>query len=117
MTDEGLERFEDYAIRVTIPSTHALSFVVKVIRGDAIPSGEWLYEIDGAMSSAETTFDFAAGETFLSGDVKCDGCSNWDFHTEETMSHFCGREQATGVGRLLGHLYQITEERLETWMK
>lgn len=117
---EGLERFEDYAISVDTSGTRHIAFTVKVILGETIlpePSGLWLYVIEGADSTADTTTDFGEGETFLSGEVKWDGCSNWDFHTAEIHAHFCDRAQATGIGRLMDHLYQITKERLPTYIR
>lgn len=62
-------------------------------------------------------FEVIAGENemrgiFLSGSVKFDGCSNWDFHTDDTLMHFCDQAEAEGLGRLLGRLYQIARERL-----
>jgi hypothetical protein len=106
-------RFENYAIRITAPHKSSLDFEVKQILGDAIPNGEWLYEIEGSMSSAETTTNFDEGEIFLTGSVRQNGCSNWDFNTREIQWHFCDRESAAGVGRLLDHLYQVTTVRLD----
>jgi hypothetical protein len=113
-----IERFEDYGIQVAPGGAHVLTFEVKAIIGETVdppPAGLWLYEIAGSASSAETTTVFEDGELFLDGSIKWDGCSNWDFHTTEIMAHFCGREQAVGVGRLLDHLYQIAKERLATY--
>lgn len=112
-----VERFEDYALTATVHSHH-VEFDVKHVAGETLspePAGIVLYELAGAPSTAQTTVVFEDGEPFLNGDVKWDGCSNWNFHTDSIMAHFCGRDQAVGVGRLLDHLYKITEERLETF--
>jgi hypothetical protein len=51
------------------------------------------------------------GETpktpFWVGSIKWDGCSNWDFRTNECMAHFCGPKHATSIGRLMGKLYDL----------
>jgi hypothetical protein len=115
---EQIERFENYGIKVRQPYSHSLEFEVKAVSGETLdppPAGLWLYEVAGAASSIETTTAFEEGESFLSGHVKWDGCSNWDFHTGEIMAHFCSRAEAAGVGRLLDHLYQIAKERLASY--
>lgn len=109
---EILERFEDFAIRVTLQS-HVASFEVKEIGGED-DAGRWYYKDDNG-NAADIGFD--EGETFLSGDIKWDGCSNWDFHTSECMAHFCGRQHATSIGRLMAKLYDIAAERMPSYDK
>jgi len=112
-----LERFENYAIRVNLDS-HNVGFEIKRIYGETVeppPAGLWLYQIEGAVCSSDDTTDFDAGEKFIEGFIKWDGCSNWSFHTEDCMAHFCGRKDATSIGRLLDRLFDITKERLATY--
>lgn len=114
---EVIERFEEYGIKVTIQS-YVVEFSVKEIIGETMspsPAGLWLYTKAGATDCSDGTTDFAEGEGFLSGSIKWDGCSNWDFHTDECMAHFCGRKHATSIGRLMDRLYQITKDRLPTY--
>lgn len=47
-------------------------------------------------------------ELFLSGFVKWDGCSNWDIG----QKHFCGVQEAEGIGKLLRQLYEIAGQTL-----
>jgi hypothetical protein len=106
-----IERFEDYGI-VTVPDSHTIEFTVKEITGEHIEGagimpGAWLYGANGETS------DFDAAEPFLTGFIKWDGCSNWDFHSRDCMIHFCGRKHATSIGRLMDRLYQIASERME----
>lgn len=103
-----LERFEDYVFTVKVES-HWVGFVVKQQISEKPP----LYK-DPDDQVVET---FEAGETFLEGSVKWDGCSNWSIGPKDCMAHFCGRKMATGLGRLMDRLYQITEERLPTYNK
>lgn len=54
-------------------------------------------------------------EVTVTGFVKWDGCSNWDFKTSECMMHFCEREQMVQLGELLGRLYDMTAELCPHW--
>lgn len=108
-----IERFEDYGI-VASPRSHVIDFTVKEITGEhvsgaGIMPGAWLYGPNGGTS------DFDVAEPFLTGFIKWDGCSNWDFHTDDCLRHFCGKVHATSIGRLMDRLYQIASERVESY--
>lgn len=104
-----IERFEDYAFVVNEINEAVLGFrVVKIIGHD-------VNDINFYSKDNDTTTDFEAADPFLSGSIKWDGCSNWDFHDHDCMVHFCGRADATSIGRLMDHLYTITSERLDTF--
>jgi hypothetical protein len=50
---------------------------------------------------------------YLTGSVKWDGCSNWDFpdlRENNTLLHFCGRRAALAVGVLLDRCYTLAKE-------
>lgn len=51
-------------------------------------------------------------EVVVSGSVKWDGCSNWDFHTDECMAHFCDRKGLTDFGELLGRLWDLAADKV-----
>lgn len=61
--------------------------------------------------------DPGAAAPFLSGAIRWDGCSNWDFHTSECMAHFCGRKHATSIGTLMDRLYDLAAEAIPTFNK
>lgn len=44
----------------------------------------------------------------IDGSIKWDGCSNWDFNTDECMMHFCGKGGVEEFGKLLIKLYDMT---------
>lgn len=67
------------------------------------------------MANSNFTTSFEEAEQFLSGEIRYDGCSNWNWHTDKCMMHCCGRQAALDIGRLLEHLYDITEQRLPTY--
>ncbi len=54
-------------------------------------------------------------EVFVDGFIKWDGCSNFEFGPPGIMVHFCDREQAVGLGQLLGWLYDVAAETIPSW--
>jgi hypothetical protein len=105
---------EAYVVRAVRDYSHAVSFRVVKINGISIPDGALCFP-----KWNDYTEDFDEADAFLSGDIKWDGCSNWDFHTDEwdfhtdeCMAHFCGRSNAERVGRLLGALYDLAAEMM-----
>lgn len=48
----------------------------------------------------------------LEGHIKWDGCSDWDMNTSKCMMHFCGRDDADGLGRLVNRMYDIAQVKL-----
>jgi hypothetical protein len=74
-----------------------------------------LLSIPKKINDQEQTPDIEKAEKFLHGGIKWDGCSNWDFHTDQCLAHFCGRKNATSIGRLIDRMYDITKEKLPTY--
>lgn len=104
------QRFENYAIISKIhENNHVIDFEVKKIIAE---DDDLYFTIKDAICNMDTTSKFEDGEMFLSGTIKWDGCSNWNFNDKKVMIHFCGRKDATSIGRLIDHLYQITKECL-----
>lgn len=107
-------KFEEHFIKYETESNddetpYWFSFEVKEITGyGPDPSREFTIPLFG-FNFLE---DYAEAEIFLHGNIKWDGCSNWDFHSENIMVHFCGRKDATSLGRLMNHLYDIAENTL-----
>lgn len=107
------DRFENYAISIKIHENNCvIDFEVKKIIAE---DKTWHYTIKDAICNFDTTPNFEDGQVFLSGGIKWDGCSNWNFNDKQVMIHFCGRSDATSIGRLIDHLYQIAKERLSTY--
>lgn len=105
------EQFEDYLIFFAFAPNNdvVMDFeVVKIIGEQTAPVFGTLYETEDDFG----TLDHTLAVTFLDGSIKWDGCSNWDFHTNECMAHFCGVRQATSIGRLMQRMYEITAESM-----
>lgn len=112
------ERFEDYLIfhGFTGGYNTALDFVVVECCGDQTgldPGPLYVRNVDG---SNEMTRDPADADVFLEGDIKWDGCSNWDFPgVADCMLHFCDLKQASGIGRLMQRMYEIASMRIPSF--
>lgn len=63
---------------------------------------------------AVVEFIVAEGDDILfHGGIKWDGCSNWDFSTDDGTTHplhFCGKGDAKNFGQLLDKLYEVAAE-------
>jgi hypothetical protein len=106
------ERFGEYMVSVKVEE-YAVLFEISKIVGEMVPSGALLYE--SAENRNDSTEDFAESQRFLSGSIKWDGCSNWDWHTDGCLMHFCGRGEAVSIGTLMTKLYDIAADRLPTF--
>lgn len=53
-------------------------------------------------------FDMQSIELYLSGSIKCDGCSNMRFDRQDSaMLHFCSKKEAADIGVLMNRLYEL----------
>lgn len=57
-----------------------------------------------------------AGALFR-GFIRWDGCSNWDFLTQNCMMHFCGKEGIIAHGKLLEALYDLASQKIPNWLE
>jgi hypothetical protein len=79
------------------------------INGDGPHERCW--QSGGAGSSMDFTVDLTTADTYLSGSVKWDGCSNWSFDEQDRgMLHFCAKQDAIALGTLMGYLYDWAKE-------
>lgn len=63
------------------------------------------------------TEDIENAEIYLEGTIKFDGCSNWDFKTDEELKHFCSVEKVEEFGELMRRTYNIFDIIMETYKK
>lgn len=69
------------------------------------------YQRANSHRSPDPVEHLAQAEVFLHGGVKWDGCSDWHFdEQEDSMLHFCGKEEAGAIGTLLCRLYDWARE-------
>lgn len=48
-----------------------------------------VFKVEAAYGEGDD-FVISDEELRLSGGVKWDGCSNWNYHTDDCLAHFCG---------------------------
>lgn len=64
----------------------------------------------------EGVTDISEASVFMSGSIRWDGCSNLRFDgQDDIMLHFCGKQSAVDVGTLLGRLYDLAADEIESW--
>lgn len=67
----------------------------------------------GARSSMDTTYELDEAQRVIDGYVKWDGCSDLDFFPDRNGNdHFCGKNNAMGLGLLIGEIYEFARELL-----
>lgn len=109
----------EYMIKAVHLDPYYVKLEAKVIAGKEYndPGSVPLYERFTENGAQDFVPLFENGEKFVSGSIKWDGCSNWDFHTEECMMHFCGSSDATSIGSLMSAFYVIAESLIPNWHK
>lgn len=116
----GTELFADLEYYITYEvHDYRVEYVVypvfSMYQGDGTldtSNGVPLVEKDRGATPAYRTED---AEVTVTGFIKWDGCSNWDFKTGGCMLHFCDREQMVQLGELLGRLYDLTANLCPHW--
>lgn len=64
----------------------------------------------------EPTNDKSKAYVFIDGEIKWDGCSNILFPSQERcMLHFCDRESARVIGKVLDRLYDYASDNIENY--
>jgi hypothetical protein len=76
-----------------------------------VPSNSPLFLKKGTdADDHDCTDDIDAAQPYLTGYIKWDGCSNWDY--EQIDTHFCGRGDALELGKLMDQLYTIANTEM-----
>ena len=57
------------------------------------------------------TTDYTQVTPFCKGDVKWDGCTNFDFDDDDCMLHCCTKEDLVNIGVMLGRVYDLAKVR------
>ena len=71
------------------------------------------FERIGSVDSMDRTSDIEQARVFLEGDLKWDGCCNFQFPEQnECMLHTCGRHDMAGIGELLLFIYDLGKVEL-----
>lgn len=71
----------------------------------------------GATSSPDCVETLEESEPYLHGDVKWDGCSNWEFDEQErVMLHGCSRKGVQRFGEVMAMCWDWTKELCPNWI-
>lgn len=66
---------------------------------------------EGSSDRIDLTHNLEEAEVpFLKGTIKWDGCCHLNF---DNYIHFCDKQDAIGVGRLIGELYDLAKKMME----
>lgn len=106
------ERGEGFVICYS-PEAASMAFcVVRVVGKEE--SGERLLSLFEGDQELTTEIDKA--EPVIEGFIKSNGCADVDIgHGEGYRNHFCGRESAREIGRMLDAIYDVASEEIPTW--
>jgi hypothetical protein len=75
-----------------------------------------LWHKAGSPRSADIVETLAESEVYLSGHVKWDGCSNWQFDEQDRcMLHGCSRQGIQRFGDILGACWDWAAELCPNW--
>lgn len=71
------------------------------------------YEVEGEYGGRELII---SPLKYFSGSVKWDGCANVRFDEQDNvMLHFCGRNDAMRIARLIEKIYDLAEANIPTF--
>lgn len=63
----------------------------------------------------EETKDPSVCKPQIAGSVKWDGCSNWEFNSDQCLFHFCGISGVEALGGALRRCYEIAAKHLSSF--
>lgn len=77
-----------------------------------------IFEKDGIEYDTTSMIDLSldVGDLFIEGEVRWDGCSNWNFHTEECMHHQCERTGLICIGETLADCFDVAKKKCPDWI-
>lgn len=106
-----VQQYTDNYLIMADVKQHRVAFVVHEIsgEGEAADGSRVTYLVTGDGAGTEKTED---AEVFLEGFIKWDGCSHWNFHDNDCMTHICGRRNAVAFGKLFIDMFDIAKKAL-----
>lgn len=80
-------------------------------------NGNVLFHRKGSLHSPDPVENIDDSEAYISGSVKWDGCSNWNFDEQDrgVMLHGCTKEDVVNLGLILGECWDWTESLCDHW--
>lgn len=113
----GVRHFGELGFSVIATQRYDYSIDYVVYRHDGqAEDGSFLFHKAGEVRWPFPVATMEDAEPYLHGEVKWDGCSNWQIDENERMPlHFCEKEEILNLGRIMVACWEWTAELLETW--
>lgn len=116
MSESGtvIEEWRDlwYVVRLR-PNTHWMDVEVFDHCGYDTASNQWSVTKVDAVCSADGTSNLDEAKPILTGSIKWDGCSNFQF--PDDCYHWCGRKDAADFGKMIDRLYERAASMIKAW--
>lgn len=111
-----VKHYKDIGFTVVAePHYFHVEYLIYEIEGDSV-DGNPLYHRKGSDSFPDSVDTIEESEPYLTGEVKWDGCSNWEFDEQErSMLHFCSRENLQSISEIMVACYDWTKELLPSF--
>ena len=106
-----------YAVRMTPANldhrgvAYKATFVVLLIAG-VEESGNILWQLAGSTTSPDPVEDIEKAEWYARGDVKWDGCVNYEVQQDGVMLHECGLNGFEKHYRLWQAIYEMARDAM-----
>ncbi len=115
MTEKTLLVWPDLRVGIRYAPVNrvVMSFEVIQILGGEDDGILWVN--DEGVSSVPVE-DHNQASVYMDGDLKWDGCMNMEFPGQkQCMLHFCGKDDATNTGAILGRIYDVIGPLMASW--
>ena len=114
MSNTEIKHFVEIGYSVEFKVGHCyVDFKVYAHDGVCCDSGMPFFHAKDSPSYPDPVETTAEADVFASGDVKFDGCSNWNIdENARAMLHGCSRDDLLNIGKVLAECWDIAKERL-----
>lgn len=100
---------------VATPDKYVVDFAIYDHEGMDINKNP-LFHRKGSVCQPDPVNTFEESEPYITGSVKWDGCSNWNFdENDRAMLHGCDKKDIVRFGLILGECWEWTNDLCENW--
>jgi len=112
---QTIKHFLEYGFTVVaIPKDYHVDYIIHDHFG--IQDGKVLYTVDDVDDRYPYTDDITKAEIFIEGNIKWDGCSNWNYVANaDIMLHGCCKDDILRFGLILGECWDMMDELCPHW--
>ena len=112
----NIKHFNDpgYSVVIT-PDEYHVQYDVYEHEGyyeDGMP----VFHMKGANTHPSPSTGIDDAEIYMNGDVKWDGCSNWEINeNDRCMLHGCNKDDLLNIGKIMGECWDMTKDYCKSW--